>query len=107
MNEQHAGAGTQRENETQPPPTSGGVTPDTQHSRHHQSPAGGEQTMDRMLNEALGRAARRLNIDQRTGMVLPSPPPDAEPGGENGTEAAKGPPAASKADAGAAVPRNP
>ena len=98
MTEQHASAGRPRD-EQQPP----GMTSDTaRHVSHRRQPhmAGADGTMEQMLNEALGRAARQLKIDPQTGILLPGLPPDAEPAREPEAAAATGTPAQSDAKSG-------
>jgi hypothetical protein len=91
MTERDTEAAAQRKGEQQSPEAA------DDRARHcgRRHLAGGEGTMDEMLNEALGRAARQLKIDPQTGMVLPSPPLEAGQTRESEPAAATGPPAPS------------
>lgn len=48
------------------------------HPGRHEHETRGEGTMERMLNDALGWAARRIKINPQTGLDLPCPPHDPD-----------------------------
>ena len=62
--------------------------PPQAHPGRHGHETCGEGTMDRMLNDALGRAARHIRIDPQTGLVLPCPPDGADGDATKGAGAA-------------------
>ena len=57
------------------------------HPGRHEHETCGEGTMERMLNDALGRAARQINIDPQTGLALPWAPHDPDGDATNGAGA--------------------
>ena len=69
------------------------------HPSRHEHETGGEGTMERMLNEALGRAARHIKVDPQTGLVVPFPTDDAD--GDADAQAPAVRPAVSDADSAA------
>ena len=69
------------------------------HSGKHEHETGGEGTMERMLNEALGRAARHIKVDPQTGLVVPCATDHAEGGVD--AEAQAAPPAVPDTDSAA------
>lgn len=89
MTERAKNAAAQRKGEQQSPD----ATDDMARHCGRRHLAGAEGTMDEMLNEALGRAARQLKIDPQTGMVLPCPPLEAGQTRESDPAATTGPPA--------------
>ena len=91
MTERDAEAAAQPKGEQQSPE----ATDDRARHWGRRHLAGGEGTMEEMLNEALGRAARQIKIDPQTGMVLPSPPLEAGQTRESEPAAETGPPAPS------------
>ena len=94
MIERGAGAGQSEKVESHP--TSGSHDlPRHSHGKEQRDTADGRGTMGRMLDEALGRDARHLKVDPRSGQLILPTAPDPTPE----RESANAPTAASRAEA--------